>query len=130
MNYSWWDCTRIVAPQASCLHRVHEQGNLAQLWYDGVCRVIALAQRRLPAAESNAADIRALSRSKAEEGLQLVGFAVLSCPLKPESAPALEQLRHASHQLVMITGDAALTACHAAASVGITDRPTLILSHR
>lgn len=70
-----------------------------------------------------------MSRGAAESGLQLVGFAILSCPLKPESVPALEQLKNASHQLVMITGDAALTACHAAASLGITDRPTLILSH-
>lgn len=71
-----------------------------------------------------------MSRSHAESGLQLVGFAVLACPLKPESLPAMEALRDASHQLVMITGDAALTACHAAASLAITDRPTLILNHR
>lgn len=95
----------------------------------GVHRVIALAQRQLAPEESSAAEMRGMARSDAEARLQLVGFAVLSCPLKPESAPALQQLRGASHQLVMITGDAALTACHAAAELGITDRPTLILSH-
>ena len=39
---------------------------------------------------------------------------VLGCPLKPESAPTLLHLRESSHALIMITGDAALTACHAA----------------
>ena len=35
-----------------------------------------------------------------------------------------------SHQLMMITGDAPLTACHAAKQVHILDRPVLILVHR
>lgn len=38
-------------------------------------------------------------------------------------------VQDASHQLVMITGDAPLTACHAAAQVHIVDRPVLILEH-
>lgn len=95
-----------------------------------LCRVIALAHRHLQADEcSSAAELRAMPRAQAESKLHLVGFAVLSCPLKPESLPACEALRHSSHQLVMITGDAALTACHAAAALNITDRPTLILTH-
>lgn len=49
---------------------------------------------------------------------------------QPESEPALAELAAASHQLVMITGDAPLTACHAAAHVHIVDRPVLILTHR
>ena len=36
-------------------------------------------------------------------------------------------LQDASHQLVMITGDTPLTACHAAKQVHIVDRPVLIL---
>ncbi len=38
-------------------------------------------------------------------------------------------LADSRHQLVMITGDAALTACHVAAQVHIVDRPVLILTH-
>ena len=38
-------------------------------------------------------------------------------------------LQEASHQLVMITGDTPLTACHAAKQVHIVDRPILILDH-
>ena len=51
-------------------------------------------------------------------------------PLKPESAPALAALAASSHLLVMITGDAPLTACHAAAQVHIVSRPVLVLQHR
>ena len=36
-------------------------------------------------------------------------------------------VQDASHQLVMITGDTPLTACHAAKQVHIVDRPILIL---
>lgn len=43
---------------------------------------------------------------------------LLQCPLKPESEPALKALADSSHQLVMITGDAPLTACFAASKVG------------
>ncbi len=39
-------------------------------------------------------------------------------------------VQDASHQLVMITGDAPLTACHAASQVHILDRPVLMLVHR
>ena len=38
-------------------------------------------------------------------------------------------LQDASHQLVMITGDTPLTACHAAKQVHIVDRPVLILDY-
>lgn len=74
-----------------------------------------------------AAQLRDLTREEAESDLVFAGFAVLQCPLKPESEPALRMLKEASHQLVMITGDAPLTACHAASSVHIVDRPVLIL---
>lgn len=37
-------------------------------------------------------------------------------------------LKDSSHQLVMITGDAALTACYAASQVHIVTRPVLILT--
>ena len=45
------------------------------------------------------------------------GFAVFQCPLKPDSEPALAALAASSHRLVMITGDAPLTAVYAASKV-------------
>lgn len=93
------------------------------------CRVLALAYKTLDP-ELGPAGARALPRDQVEAGLQFAGFAVLQCPLKPESEPALRHLRDSSHQLVMITGDAPLTAVHAASRVHIVDRPALILQHR
>lgn len=90
-------------------------------------RVLALAHKRLPA-DMTAAQVRDLARADAESDLTFAGFAVLQCPLKPESEPSLRMLRDANHCLVMITGDAPLTACHAASRVHIVDRPVLILS--
>ncbi|GFH31709.1 uncharacterized protein HaLaN_30803, partial [Haematococcus lacustris] len=78
-------------------------------------RVIALAVRNLGRAQDlDLAALRSTPREAMEQGLSWAGFAIFSCPLKPESEPALAQLRASSHQLVMITGDAPLTACFAA----------------
>ena len=65
---------------------------------------------------------------QAESGLSYAGLAVFEAPLKEGSEPALKALADSSHQLVMITGDTALTACHVAAQVHIVDRPVAILS--
>ena len=65
---------------------------------------------------------------QAERDLTYLGLAVFHTPLKEGSAPALKMLADSSHQLVMITGDAPLTACFTAAQVHITDRPVLILN--
>lgn len=92
-------------------------------------RIIALAYKKLPS-DLTAAKTRDMTREEVETGLEFGGFAVLQCPLKPESEPALRMLKEASHQLVMITGDAPLTACHAASKVHIVDRQALILTAR
>lgn len=70
---------------------------------------------------------RRASAAQAERDLTYLGLAVFHTPLKEGSAPALKMLAQSSHQLVMITGDAPLTACFTAAQVHITDRPVLIL---
>ncbi|KAK9845150.1 hypothetical protein WJX84_012056 [Apatococcus fuscideae] len=92
-------------------------------------RVIALAYKRLPSSTATS-ELRSMSRDDIESGLDFGGFAVFHCPLKPESEPALRILKESSHQLVMITGDAPLTACHTAAQLHIVDRPVLVLQHR
>eukprot|EP00884_Botryococcus_braunii_P002446 jgi/Botrbrau1/12201/Bobra.0186s0106.1 len=89
-------------------------------------RILALAYKKLDA-EIGPAGARPSRGSSWRRISSSQGFAVLQCPLKPESEPALRQLRDSSHQLVMITGDAPLTAVHAASRIHIVDRPTLIL---
>ncbi|GMH40341.1 hypothetical protein BSKO_08245 [Bryopsis sp. KO-2023] len=92
-------------------------------------RVIALAYKVLDGdTEEGGMVLRGANREAAETGLTFAGFAVFQCPLKPESEGALRMLKNSSHQLVMITGDAPLTACHTASKVHITDRDVLILS--
>lgn len=103
--------------------------NLFRLLVRGGCRVIALAYKQLDSSV-NASDLRTMPRGTVEQGLCFGGFAVLRCPLKPESEPALKMLKDSSHQLVMITGDAPLTACYTAGQVHIVDRPVLLLVHR
>lgn len=90
-------------------------------------RVLALAYKRLPT-DLTPSGVRHISRDEAEADLVFAGFAIFRSPLKPDSEPSLRMLRASQHQLVMITGDAALTACHAAAQVHIVTRQPLILS--
>jgi manganese-transporting P-type ATPase len=71
---------------------------------------------------------RVLWHVQAEASLSFAGLAIFQAPLKPGSVPALQALAASSHQLVMITGDTALTACHTAAQVHIVDRPVAILT--
>jgi cation-transporting ATPase 13A1 len=61
-----------------------------------------------------------------ESELQFAGFLVFFCPLKPDAKAAVKSLNHSSHRVVMITGDNALTACHVAKEVEISNRNILI----
>ena len=71
-----------------------------------------------------------MGRGEAEGGLHFMGFLVLSCPSKPESAGVLRTLRGGAHALQMITGDQLLTACHAARELGLATKPLLVLEPR
>ncbi|XP_043724441.1 probable manganese-transporting ATPase PDR2 [Telopea speciosissima] len=88
-------------------------------------RVLALAYKPLPAMAVGEA--RSLDRDLVESGLTFAGFAVFNCPIRTDSASVLSELRGSSHDLVMITGDQALTACHVAGQVNIISKQTLIL---
>eukprot|EP00775_Hariotina_reticulata_P005162 gene5162-5400_t len=92
-------------------------------------RVIALARRQLPS-NLSMPELRSLSREEVEADMDFQGFAVFQCPLKVESEPTLASLSAANHMLVMITGDAPLTAVHAASQVHIVTRPVLVMQHR
>lgn len=88
-------------------------------------RVLALAFKPLP--EMTVSEARSLDRDIVETGLTFAGFAVFNCPIRADSATILSELKGSSHDLVMITGDQALTACHVAGQVNIISKPTLIL---
>ncbi|KAK2987746.1 hypothetical protein RJ640_016341 [Escallonia rubra] len=88
-------------------------------------RVLALAFKALP--DMTVSEARSLDRDAVETGLTFAGFAVFNCPIRGDSAKVLSELKGSSHDLVMITGDQALTACHVAAQVNIISKPALIL---
>lgn len=125
----WWVLTKgapeivkdllaSVPPQYDQLYRHHAS-------HGG--RVLALAYKKLPM-DTTPSSLRHLGRDQAESELTFGGFAVFRSPLKGDSEPSLLALREAGHQLVMITGDAPLTACHAARAVHILTNPVLLLS--
>ncbi|KAK3135708.1 hypothetical protein QOZ80_5BG0422460 [Eleusine coracana subsp. coracana] len=89
-------------------------------------RVLALAYKSLP--EMPVSEARSLERDEVESGLTFAGFAVFNCPIRNDSATVLRELEQSSHDLVMITGDQALTACHVATQVHISSKPVLILT--
>ncbi|CAM9681242.1 unnamed protein product [Choristocarpus tenellus] len=56
---------------------------------------------------------------------------VLGCPLKPDAAYVVGEVRDSGHSVAMITGDGALTAADVARKVGMIDQPperTLVLA--
>ncbi|GBG89136.1 hypothetical protein CBR_g48843 [Chara braunii] len=89
-------------------------------------RVLALAYKHLP--DMPIGELRSIERDDAESGLHFSGFAVFACPLRRDSASTLLELKDSSHELVMITGDQALTAVHVASQVHIVSRPVLVLT--
>jgi manganese-transporting P-type ATPase len=88
-------------------------------------RVLALAYRVLPGA--SVAKVRSWPREEAEQQLSFVGFLVLSSPLKTDSKRTVKELQLSQHRVVMITGDAPLTAVAVAhqVRVEVTRRPCL-----
>ena len=92
-------------------------------------RVIALGIKRMKSV-TDMSVARTIPRAQAEVELDFCGFAVFSCPLKASSSETLLSLRQACHRLVMITGDAMLTACHVAQEVHIADKTPLILDEK
>jgi Ca2+-transporting ATPase len=80
-------------------------------------RVLALADRRLPAAE-DPSDLLALLAA-AESRLRLVGLVAMADPARPEAAEAVAACRSAGIVPVMITGDDPRTATAIARQVGI-----------
>ncbi|OQR67040.1 putative cation-transporting ATPase 13A1-like [Tropilaelaps mercedesae] len=95
-----------------------------ELSFNGA-RVLALAYKELGILESSA--LRELTRDSVESQLHFCGFLIVSCPIKKDSLQAIRQIRHSSHHVTIITGDAPLTACHIARELNFLSRPCLVL---
>ena len=81
-------------------------------------RVLAMACRTLTKKEATG-NVREMKREAAECDLIFVGFLLMHCPIKPDSASIVSELISSGHEVVMITGDAVLTAAEVARKVGI-----------
>jgi cation-transporting ATPase 13A1 len=86
-------------------------------------RVLAMAYRDVGSVR-NLKELRDSGRVAVEQGLTFAGFLVLDCPLKPDSKAVISELRKSGHSVVIITGDAILTAAEVARLVGIVRRPS------
>ena len=89
----------------------------------GGMRVLAMAAKPLPrtAGRSAAHATTSLDRADAESGLVFCGFLVAASPLKTDSERAVKELRAADVRVLIITGDAPLTAAAVARQLGLAD---------
>jgi cation-transporting ATPase 13A1 len=81
-------------------------------------RVLAIAYRELTGKQT-IASIKENGRESIERELTFAGFLLLDCPIKPDSSAVISELQKSDHAVVMITGDAVLTAAEVARQVGI-----------
>mmetsp|Transcript_357 Transcript_357/g.813 ORF Transcript_357/g.813 Transcript_357/m.813 type:complete len:1571 (-) Transcript_357:629-5341(-) len=86
-------------------------------------RIIALAHRQLSSDESARLKSHSnpLTRDEMERGLTFDGFLAFACPVRTDTPDVIRCLRASSHNVMMATGDSALTALHVANEVGIAE---------
>jgi manganese-transporting P-type ATPase len=84
-------------------------------------RVLAIAYRQLSPAESRT-NASGIDRQSVEVGLVFAGFLLLHSPIKHDSKAIVSELKDSGHDVVMITGDAVLTAVEVSRQVGIISK--------
>ncbi|XP_023336955.1 manganese-transporting ATPase 13A1 isoform X2 [Eurytemora carolleeae] len=88
-------------------------------------RVLALGWRDLGRLTHQ--DIKELTREGVEQKAIFAGFVIISCPMKPDSKSVIKELVGSSHQVMMITGDNPLTACHVAKQLRFSRNSTTLI---
>ncbi len=71
-------------------------------------RVLAMACRNI--SDNEVPNLVSASRQNIESNLEFAGFLIFDCDLKPDSKGVIRDLLASNHQIIMITGDGALTA--------------------
>ncbi len=79
-------------------------------------RVLSLSYKRLSKKDED--DACSSSRTEAEKDLYFAGFIAYACQVRKDSAKSIAQLRRGGNKVIMMTGDALLTALHVAGEVG------------
>ncbi|MFC9552542.1 cation-translocating P-type ATPase [Rhodococcus sp. NPDC056960] len=103
--------------------RRRELGDLVDTEARRGLRVLAIADRRLLPANGARPD----TREAAERDLTLLGFVAMADPPRREIADAVTRCHRAGIDIIVITGDHALTATAVATEVGITAAdPTVV----
>eukprot|EP00124_Ichthyophonus_hoferi_P005598 Ihof_evm1s855 gene=Ihof_evmTU1s855 len=74
-------------------------------------RIIALAYKKVPASQRI---VVINNRNVAEKDLSFAGFIAFNCKNRADSRRVVRDLRESAHDVIMITGDAILTAAHVA----------------
>ena len=75
-------------------------------------RVLTLCYKNITTEEAN--NISTIERSLIETQLKFIAFLVLKSPLKPKTEKIIKEIKEASHEIVMITGDNVFTAAQVA----------------
>eukprot|EP00736_Rhodelphis_marinus_P009660 Rmarinus@m.12517 len=91
-------------------------------------RVLALAWKQIAVGAKSSSSLSRLSRDGVESDLEFAGFAVFHCPFKKDTKATIRELQSSLHEIVMVTGDHPLTACHVASDIALSRKPFLVLT--